>query len=94
MKIICIGRNYLDHAKELKNKVPKEPIFFLKPDSSILPKRNPFYIPNFSNNIHYEVEIVIKICKLGKNIGLIFAPDYYNEIGKHIMKTKALYKRI
>ena len=81
MKIICIGRNYLDHAKELKNKVPKEPIFFLKPDSSILPKRNPFYIPNFSNNIHYEVEIVIKISKLGKNIGLNFAPDYYNEIG-------------
>ena len=81
MKIICIGRNYIDHAKELKNEVPKEPIFFLKPDSSILPKRNPFYIPNFSNNIHYEVEVIVKICKLGKNIGLKFASDYYKEIG-------------
>ena len=81
MKIICIGRNFVDHAKELKNEIPKEPLFFLKPDSSILPKRNPFYIPNFSNNIHYEVELVVKICKLGKNIGLKFAPDYYKEIG-------------
>lgn len=81
MKIICIGRNFVDHAKELKNEIPKEPLFFLKPDSSILPKRNPFYIPNFSNNIHYEVELVVKICKLGKNIGLKFAADYYKEIG-------------
>ena len=81
MKIICSGRNFVDHAKELKNEIPKEPLFFLKPDSSILPKRNPFYIPNFSNNIHYEVELVVKICKLGKNIGLKFAPDYYKEIG-------------
>tara|TARA_B100001939_G_scaffold343193_1_gene355513 strand:- start:535 stop:1146 length:612 start_codon:yes stop_codon:yes gene_type:complete len=81
MKIICIGRNFVDHAKELKNEIPKEPLFFLKPDSSILPKRNPFYIPNFSNNIHYEVELVVKICKLGKNIGLKFAPEYYKEIG-------------
>ena len=68
MKIICIGRNYVDHAKELGNAIPKEPLFFLKPDSAILPKRNPFYIPNFSNEIHYEVELIIKICKLGKNI--------------------------
>jgi len=81
MKIICIGRNYIDHANELKNEIPENPLFFLKPDSSILPKRNPFYIPNFTKNVHYEVEVVVKICKLGKNIGLKFASDYYNEIG-------------
>ena len=62
MKIICIGRNYIDHAKELNNPVPSEPLFFLKPDSAILPKRNPFYIPNFTKNIHYEVELIIKVC--------------------------------
>ena len=66
MKIICIGRNYIDHAKELNNPVPSAPLFFLKPDSAILPKRNPFYIPNFTNIVHYEVELIIKICKLGK----------------------------
>ena len=66
MKIICIGRNYSAHAKEMGNSIPKEPIFFLKPDSAILPKRNPFYIPDFSQEIHYEVELLIKIKKLGK----------------------------
>lgn len=81
MKIICIGRNYVNHAKELGNAIPKEPLFFLKPDSAILPKRNPFYIPNFSNEIHYEVELIIKICKLGKNIDKKFASTYFNEIG-------------
>lgn len=81
MKIICIGRNYIDHAKELNNPVPSEPLFFLKPDSAILPKRNPFYIPNFTNIVHYEVELIIKICKLGKNINENFASTYYNEIG-------------
>ena len=81
MKIICIGRNYIDHAKELNNPVPSEPLFFLKPDSAILPKRNPFYIPNFTNIVHYEVELIIKICKLGKNINENFANTYYNEIG-------------
>ena len=81
MKIICIGRNYKLHAKELGNKVPKEPIFFLKPDSSILPKRNPFYVPNFSKDIHYEIELIIKIKKLGKSITLDFARDYYSEVG-------------
>ncbi len=81
MKIICIGRNYKLHAKELGNKVPKEPIFFLKPDSAILPKRNPFYVPNFSKDIHYEVELIIKIKKLGKSIQLEFARDYYSEVG-------------
>jgi 2-keto-4-pentenoate hydratase/2-oxohepta-3-ene-1,7-dioic acid hydratase in catechol pathway len=81
MKIICIGRNYVDHAKELNNPIPKEPLFFLKPNSAILPKRNPFFIPNFSKNIHYEVELIIKVCKLGKNINETFANTYYNEIG-------------
>ena len=81
MKIICIGRNYLDHAKELSNKVLSEPIFFLKPDSAIQPKGHPFFIPDFSDNIHYEIELVIKICKNGKNINEKFANLYYNEIG-------------
>ena len=68
MKIICIGRNYLDHAKELNNSVLSEPIFFLKPDSAIQPKGHPFFIPDFSDSIHYEIALVIKICKNGKNI--------------------------
>tara|TARA_B100001287_G_scaffold260226_1_gene248115 strand:- start:11419 stop:12024 length:606 start_codon:yes stop_codon:yes gene_type:complete len=81
MKIICIGRNYSAHAKEMGSSVPKEPIFFLKPDSAILPKRNPFYIPDFSQEIHYEIELVIKIKKLGKSINLEYAKDYYSDIG-------------
>ena len=81
MKIICIGRNYADHAKEMGKEIPKQPLFFLKPDSSILPKRNPFYIPNFSNEIHFEVELIVKIKKLGKSIPIEFAKNYYSEIG-------------
>ena len=81
MKIICIGRNYLDHAKELGNKIPTSPIFFLKPDTAIQPKGHPFFIPDFSNNIHFEVELVVKISKNGKNIDEKFAHKYYNEIG-------------
>ena len=81
MKIICIGRNYLDHAKELGNKIPTSPLFFLKPDTAIQPKDHPFFIPDFSNNIHFEVELVIKISKNGKNIDEKFAHKYYNEIG-------------
>ena len=81
MKIICIGRNYLEHAKELGNNIPKEPLFFLKPDSAIQPKGHPFFIPDFSENIHYEIELVLKICKNGKNINEKFAHTYYNEIG-------------
>jgi 2-keto-4-pentenoate hydratase/2-oxohepta-3-ene-1,7-dioic acid hydratase in catechol pathway len=81
MKIICIGRNYLDHANELGNKIPKEPLFFLKPDTAIQPKGHPFFIPDFSNNIHYEIELVLKICKNGKNIHEKFAHKYYQEIG-------------
>ena len=81
MKIICIGRNYLDHAKELGNKIPISPLFFLKPDTAIQPKDHPFFIPDFSNNIHFEVELVVKISKNGKNIDEKFAHKYYNEIG-------------
>ena len=81
MKIICIGRNYLEHAKELGNNIPKEPLFFLKPDSAIQPKGHPFFIPDFSKNIHYEIELVLKICKNGKNINEKFAHTYYKEIG-------------
>ena len=81
MKIICIGRNYHDHINELNNKITKEPLFFLKPDTSIQPKGHPFFIPDFSNNIHYEVELVIKISKNGKNIDEQFSHKYYEEIG-------------
>ena len=81
MKIICIGRNYVDHAKELNNPVPTEPVFFLKPDTALLPKKNPFVYPSFSKNVQHEVEIVIKINRLGKHIEERFAHKYYNEIG-------------
>ena len=81
MKIICIGRNYHDHISELKNKITKEPLFFLKPDTAIQPKGHPFFIPDFSNNIHYEVELVIKVSKNGKNINEEFSHKYYEEIG-------------
>ena len=81
MKIICIGRNYVNHAKELGNNIPTEPIFFLKPATAIQPKGHPFFIPHFSNNIHYEVELVIKINKAGKHIEERFAHKYYNQIG-------------
>jgi 2-keto-4-pentenoate hydratase/2-oxohepta-3-ene-1,7-dioic acid hydratase in catechol pathway len=81
MKIICIGRNYADHAKELNNSMPSEPVFFFKPDTSILPKKQPFYIPSFTNDLHHELEVVIRINKLGKNISEKFAHTYYDEIG-------------
>ena len=81
MKIICVGRNYSEHAKELKNEVPTEPIIFTKPDSSLVIKNNPFFIPAISSDVHYEVELVIKICTLGKNIQEKFAHKYYEEIG-------------
>ncbi len=81
MKIICIGRNYVNHAKELGNAVPKEPIFFLKPDTAILPKKNPFVYPSFTKDVHHEVEIVVRINRLGKHIEEKFAHKYYNEIG-------------
>ena len=81
MKIICIGRNYVNHAKELGNAIPTQPIFFLKPATAIQPKGHPFFIPHFSNDIHYEVELVIKINKAGKHIEERFAHKYYDQIG-------------
>ncbi len=81
MKIICIGRNYADHISELNNERPTEPVIFMKPDSAILPNKNPFVIPAFSNDIHHEVEILVKICRVGKHIDAKFAHKYYEEIG-------------
>ncbi|MFV9482659.1 fumarylacetoacetate hydrolase family protein [Christiangramia sp. ASW11-125] len=81
MKIICVGRNYTDHISELKNEKPEEPVLFQKPDTSIVLKKQPFFIPDFSNDIHYEVEVLVKIKKIGKHIQEKFAHKYYDEIG-------------
>jgi 2-keto-4-pentenoate hydratase/2-oxohepta-3-ene-1,7-dioic acid hydratase in catechol pathway len=81
MKIICIGRNYIAHAKELNNPVPKKPVFFLKPDTALLPKNNPFFYPAFTTDLHYEAELVLKISKNGRHIEECFAHKYYDEIG-------------
>jgi acylpyruvate hydrolase len=81
MKIICIGRNYTEHAKELNNAVPENPVFFLKPDTALVIRNRPFYYPDFSSDIHYETELVLKICKVGKSIPEKFAADYYESIG-------------
>jgi len=81
MKIICIGRNYAKHIEELENEKPDEPVIFMKPDSAVLLKKNPFIIPPFSQDIHYEVEILVKINRIGKFIDQKFAHKYYEEIG-------------
>ena len=81
MKIICIGRNYTKHIEELQNERPTEPVIFMKPDSAILLKQHPFVIPEFSNDIHHEIEIIVKISKVGKYIDTKFAHKYYDEIG-------------
>ena len=81
MKIICIGRNYADHAKELNNPLPKAPVFFLKPDTAILRDGAPFFIPEFSNDIHHEIELVLRISKAGKHIDEAFADRYFDQIG-------------
>ncbi|MFO8235218.1 MAG: fumarylacetoacetate hydrolase family protein [Bacteroidales bacterium] len=80
MKIICIGRNYAEHAAELGNDIPEKPIFFFKPDTSIIRKNRPFFYPDFSEEIHYETEIVLKINRLGKNIQEKFAHRYFDEL--------------
>jgi acylpyruvate hydrolase len=80
MKIICIGRNYAAHAKELKNELPTEPVFFMKPDTALL-KEKAFYLPEFSKDMHHEIELVLKISKAGKHIQEEFAHKYYEEIG-------------
>jgi acylpyruvate hydrolase len=81
MKILCIGRNYADHIAELNNERPSEPVIFLKPDTAIIKDNEPFYHPDFSNDVHHEVELVLKINKIGKNIEAKFAHKYYDEIG-------------
>lgn len=80
MKIICVGRNYVDHAKELNNAVPTSPMLFLKPQTALLQDNKPFYYPNFSKNIHYELEIVLRICKTGRHIEPQFAAKYYDQV--------------
>ena len=81
MKIICIGRNYAAHIEELANERPKDPVVFIKPDSAVLPKDQDFYIPEFTKEVHYEVEVLIRIHKVGKHIDQRFANRYYNEVG-------------
>ncbi|MGZ5193618.1 MAG: fumarylacetoacetate hydrolase family protein [Kaistella sp.] len=100
MKIICIGRNYAEHAKELGNEIPENPVIFMKPDTAVLKKGSDFYIPEFSQDIHYELEVVLKISKGGKYIQEEKASNYYEEIGLGIdftardlqsqLKTKGL----
>lgn len=80
MKLICIGRNYADHAKEMKSELPSEPIFFLKPDTALLKDVDEFYLPDLNSEIHFECELVVKINKAGKNIDVEFAHKYYSEI--------------
>ena len=81
MKIICIGRNYIDHVDELENKKPSSPVIFLKPETAVILKNQPFFIPDYSTDIHYEVEILVKIKKLGKSIETKFSHKYYDQVG-------------
>ena len=81
MKIICIGLNYKSHIQELKCETPEQPLFFLKPETSMILRNRPFFLPDFSNDIHYEVELLVKINKVGKFIQKRFAHTYYDEIG-------------
>jgi 2-keto-4-pentenoate hydratase/2-oxohepta-3-ene-1,7-dioic acid hydratase in catechol pathway len=80
MKIICVGRNYADHIEELKNERPQEPVLFMKPDTAVLQKQFPFVIPEFTNDVHHEIELVVKINKVGKYIDAKFAHKYYDEV--------------
>jgi len=80
MKLICIGRNYTEHIKELNNEKPTDPVIFIKPDTAILLKKQPFFIPDFSDDVHHEVEVLVKIKKVGKHISKKFAHKYYDEI--------------
>jgi len=87
MKIICVGRNYTEHIEELENERPEDPVLFMKPDSAILPDKNPLYLPPIAKDFHYEVELVVKISKIGKFINEEFAHKYYDEIGLGIDVT-------
>ncbi len=81
MKLICIGRNYTKHIEELQNERPTEPVVFIKPDTAILLKKQPFFIPDFSNDVHHEIEVLVKINRVGKHIDKKFAHKYYDQIG-------------
>jgi len=81
MKIICIGRNYADHAREMKSEIPAEPVIFLKPETALLPKGHPFMYPEHTLDLHYEVELVLRIDRLGKHIDRQFAHKYYSQVG-------------
>jgi 2-keto-4-pentenoate hydratase/2-oxohepta-3-ene-1,7-dioic acid hydratase in catechol pathway len=81
MKIICIGRNYVEHARELNNPLPQEPVFFMKPDTSLIIRNRPFFYPDFTSDLHYEGELVLKISKNGRHIAEKFAHTYYDKIG-------------
>ncbi|QCK15970.1 fumarylacetoacetate hydrolase family protein [Mangrovivirga cuniculi] len=81
MKILAIGRNYVDHIKELNNEIPEDPVIFTKPDTALLKNNDPFYYPDYSNDIHHEIEVIIKICKQGKSIQPKFAHKYYDAVG-------------
>ena len=81
MKLICIGRNYTDHINELQNEKPQDPVVFIKPDTAILLKKQPFFIPDFSENVHHEVEVLVKINRVGKYIDKKFAHKYYDQVG-------------
>ena len=94
MKIICVGLNYMDHIKEMRNKIPEVPVFFLKPDTSIVRNNNPFFYPEFTNDLQYELEVVIKVNRLGRNISEKFAHRYYNEIGLGIDFTARDLQRL
>lgn len=80
MKIICIGRNYADHAKEMKSELPTEPVFFMKPDTALLKPGQDFFYPDFTSDLHHELEIVVRICKVGKHIETQFASRYYDQV--------------
>lgn len=81
MKIICIGKNYLAHVQEMNTNVPEEPVFFMKPDSALLRNNQPFYIPDWTKEVHHEIELVLRVCRLGKNIEKRFAHRYFDAIG-------------
>ena len=98
MKILAIGRNYAEHIAELKNETPEEPVIFFKPDTAILKNNDPFYYPDYSRDIHHEIELILRISKEGKNIASQFASKYYDAIGLGIdftardLQTKAKNK--
>jgi len=94
MKIICIGLNYMDHIREMNNQIPQVPVFFLKPDTSLIRNNNPFFYPEFTTDLQYELEVVMKINRLGRNISEKFAHRYFNEIGLGIDFTARDLQRI